>query len=153
MGRSEENFYQFNIKIIIYLIVVLVIVGMLNLFVGNILVITGISAFLMSLHRCVKSAGLFFLLQLLLVLFLTIWLSGITWEGKYITPLFMEKLILGFYNSPGGLDTFFHMSIAQMIKTYNIPSTGLDELPYFPYHYGSHFLFAQISLSCAILER
>jgi hypothetical protein len=87
-------------------------------------------------------------LNLVLIVILCLWLSAVVWEGRNLTPLFLEKIISGFYNSPDlncGLDNLYHMSMAQMIKTYHIPSTGLDELPYTPYHFGSHFLFAQIS--------
>ncbi len=56
-------------------------------------------------------------------------------------PLVFEDLVTE--HKPG--DTLFHCAIAQMIKTYGIPSTGLDGVPYAPYHFGSHFIFAQIS--------
>ncbi|MFM6350166.1 MAG: hypothetical protein ACKPFK_34250, partial [Dolichospermum sp.] len=37
------------------------------------------------------------------------------------------------------------MSIAQMINHYGTPSTGLDGTPYIYYHYGSHWIAAQLS--------
>jgi hypothetical protein len=97
----------------------------------------------------------FFLLifqsQLKLKNFLIIFFSSIIfsvliilayWGSNNIhSPLFLEKIVLG----SAHLDTLFHSTVANMIKTYNFPSTGLDGLPYLPYHWGSHFVFAQIS--------
>lgn len=56
-------------------------------------------------------------------------------------PLLFEDLVRE--HSPS--DGLFHDAICQMIKTYGVPSTGLDGIPYMPYHYGSHFIFAQLS--------
>lgn len=56
-------------------------------------------------------------------------------------PLMFEDFVRGYLP----FEDFYHHSICQMIKTYGIPSTGLDGVPYLPYHYGSHFAFAQIS--------
>jgi hypothetical protein len=56
-------------------------------------------------------------------------------------PLLFEDFVRE--HSPS--DGLFHYAICQMIKTYGIPSTGLDGVPYIPYHYGSHFIFVQIS--------
>lgn len=73
---------------------------------------------------------------LIIVLFWGYWGSGV-----FHNPLFLEKIFLG----DAHLDTLFHSSVANMIKTYNIPTTGLNGLPYLIYHWGSHFLFAQVS--------
>ncbi|HEU5290542.1 MAG TPA: hypothetical protein VFU05_07880, partial [Cyclobacteriaceae bacterium] len=43
------------------------------------------------------------------------------------------------------IDTIFHVSLAQMIKTYSVPSTGLNGLPFYHYHFGSHVIFAWLS--------
>ncbi|MBU1628124.1 hypothetical protein KKB18_12220, partial [bacterium] len=83
--------------------------------------------------------------QLLIAIFLTIgyscWLAGLIWGGGYLNPLYFEGLFFGF----GHIDTLFHGAIAGMIKTYGVVSTGLDGLPYFSYHTGSHWIFAQLS--------
>lgn len=42
-------------------------------------------------------------------------------------------------------DLFYHCSIAQMIKNYGTPSTGLQGTPYVYYHFGSHWFFSQMS--------
>lgn len=41
----------------------------------------------------------------------------------------------------GYMDTLFHISISNMIVNYGVASTGLDGLPFIPYHFGTHFLF------------
>jgi hypothetical protein len=43
------------------------------------------------------------------------------------------------------LDTFYHLSIASMIKNYNSVSHGLHGLGELEYHFGSHALFAALS--------
>jgi hypothetical protein len=57
------------------------------------------------------------------------------------TPTFREEFGLG----EGCIDSLFHASIAQMIKSYGLSSVGLHGVPYLPYHWGSHWIFAQLS--------
>ena len=42
-------------------------------------------------------------------------------------------------------DTAFNSAIAEMIKNYGVPSTGLNGTPYFHYHWGGNALLAGIS--------
>ena len=56
--------------------------------------------------------------------------------------LIIEKLRQG--NIPQ--DTLFHASIASMIKTYGVVSTGLHGVVELPYHVLSHRLFATLSI-------
>lgn len=148
--RRVINFYSYNILIIFLLLFLLVLAGALNIdFLGYPMIVLGSVGFCITFYRYSKYFNFKKLLSVILIFILCLWLSGAVWEGRMLTPLFLEKIISGFYNNPSdlnyGLDNIFHMSIAHMIKTYNMPSTGLDELPYFPYHYGSHFLFANLS--------
>lgn len=68
-----------------------------------------------------------------------------------ITVLFVARAYTSFdllqRASSGALnqDTLFHASIASMMKTYGITSTGLNGLVTVPYHALSHSLFASIS--------
>lgn len=78
---------------------------------------------------------------LMMVLLFSIWVVSWLWKSGYQNPLFVEGLTLG----RGHIDTLFHSSIAQMIKTYGIPTTGVDGLPPMRYHFGSHWLFAQLA--------
>ncbi len=73
--------------------------------------------------------------------FSTIW-------ANLLSPTFLESLSTlkadGASMYPSG-DTLYHMSYAQMIKNYKIPSTGLNGVPFLQYHFGSHWIFAQLS--------
>ena len=144
--RSDIDFYSFNISSVIVILSIFILMGFFNFsFLIFPLIIIGAGSFGLTLFLSFGSKNYMALLRVILLIFFCSWLSWVVWGGKYLTPFFLEKIITRSYNSPGGVDTFFHMSMAQMIKTYNFPSTGLDELPYIPYHYGSHFIFAQIS--------
>jgi hypothetical protein len=56
--------------------------------------------------------------------------------------LIIDKLMQGTVHQ----DTLFHASIASMIKTYGVVSTGLHGLVETPYHVLSHRLFATLSI-------
>lgn len=68
-------------------------------------------------------------------------IAGQVWAAGYLSPLFLEKVALGAAHR----DTLFHSSISSMIRTYGIPSTGLNGLPILHYHLGSHWLIAWLS--------
>jgi hypothetical protein len=72
---------------------------------------------------------------------LAAWVAFVVWGSSFLTPVFLEKLAAG----KGHLDTLFHVSLSGMIGTYGRPTTGLDGLTFTPYHFGSHYLFAQLS--------
>lgn len=72
---------------------------------------------------------------------LSLWIVGIAWGSGYNNPLFLEKLII----HKSHIDTLFHAAISNMIKTYGVASTGLDGVPFLAYHFGSHWIFAQLS--------
>jgi len=71
---------------------------------------------------------------------LIIWVAGFVYSFFH-HPLYLEKLSLGIISH----DQFFHASIAEMFRTYMIPSTGLAGTPYVPYHFGSHVIMAMFS--------
>ncbi|QHT68833.1 hypothetical protein GXP67_20355 [Rhodocytophaga rosea] len=81
------------------------------------------------------------LFVIIFAVLLLLWLYGRVYSS-YHSPLFFENLSLGL----GHMDTLFNASIMQMIKTYGIPSTGLNGTPYLPYHWGSNWLFARFSV-------
>lgn len=58
----------------------------------------------------------------------------------YQHPLLATPLGIEAYH----LDTLFHVSISQMIRTHEVPSTGVEGVPYQPYHFGSHWLMARL---------
>jgi len=63
----------------------------------------------------------------------------------YQNPLFVEGLTINY----GHIDELFNASLANMFRTYSVSSTGLDGVPFVPYHFGSNWLFAQL---CNLLD-
>ena len=53
--------------------------------------------------------------------------------------------IKSIYNGQVDQDTLFHTAIAAMLKTYGVPSIGLDGLVPIKYHIFSHMLYAGVS--------
>ena len=70
----------------------------------------------------------------------TVWCAGVVWGSRYKMPLFWETLS---FKANIHHDTFYYASIANMIETYGVPSTGLDGIPLIHYHFGSPWLFAK----------
>jgi len=73
--------------------------------------------------------------------FFALYAIGASWGIGYQNPLLVEGICFGHAQ----IDTLYHATIANMIRTYGVPSTGLDGLPYILYHVGSHWLFARLS--------
>ena len=67
--------------------------------------------------------------------------AGSIWGGGFENPLFVESLCNGYAH----IDTLFHITLANMLRTYGACSTGLDGLPHVLYHFGSHWAFARVS--------
>jgi hypothetical protein len=65
------------------------------------------------------------------------------WGDGYHDPLFRWKMF-GQDDRALPADPLIHACWSNMIRTYGVPSSGLDGVPYYPYHFGSHFLFAQL---------
>jgi hypothetical protein len=76
-------------------------------------------------------------------------MASVTWGSKILSPLFDVRLYLG----QAHVDTLFHASIANMLLTYGMPSTGLDGPQPIPYHFLSHWIFGSLSklLGCSTL--
>ena len=47
------------------------------------------------------------------------------------------------------IDELYNASLCNMLRTYGVSSTGLDGIPFVPYHFGSNWLFAQL---CNLLD-
>jgi hypothetical protein len=62
------------------------------------------------------------------------------WGDGYHDPLVRWALLNGQINQDG----LHHAAMTNMIRTYGVPSTGLDGVPYRPYHWGSHFVLTQL---------
>lgn len=109
----------------------------------------GFLLFLREIFNLNNTPARFFWPVLALLCFFSIWTTSTIWGGYHLRPTFIETLVVSkpyfaskdFYNT----DTLFNISIAQMIKNYGVPSLGLDGLPIIRYHYGSHWIMAQLS--------
>ncbi len=77
----------------------------------------------------------------LFALLLGLYAAGSVWGEGFENPLFVENLCNGYAH----IDTLYHATLANMLRTYGVCSTGLDGLPFAPYHFGSHWVFARIS--------
>ncbi len=76
-------------------------------------------------------------------LLFSIWVAGIVWANGFLSPLIMENLIL--HGGTSHVDTWFLGSLTNMLELHGYPSVGLDGAAPLPYHYGSSWLFAQLS--------
>jgi len=74
--------------------------------------------------------------------FFATWAGGVVWGRIYKSPVFMEMLI-----SSGIVhhDAVTLAALGNMLRTYHVASVGLDGLPYMAYHWGTPWLFAQLS--------
>jgi hypothetical protein len=82
----------------------------------------------------VVSLGLFALL-------LGLYAAGSIWGDGFENPLFAENLCNGYAH----IDTLYLATLANMLRTYGVCSTGLNGLPFVPYHFGSCWIFARVS--------
>lgn len=80
-----------------------------------------------------------------------LWTSGVVWGRIYKNPLFFENMAV---NGMVHHDSLHLAAFANMLRTYGAASTGLDGLPYIPYHWGTAWLFAQWSnvLGISVLD-
>lgn len=121
-------------------------------FVGGVAAAAGIVCFLWNLFRNpaqarltgiwerLQSWGAMLILATLAVAF-GLQAGAIAWGSGYQNPFLKEALL----THNGTLDTYYHMSIASMLRTYGAVSTGLDGIPYTPYHFGSHLILGQFA--------
>jgi hypothetical protein len=103
--------------------------------------IAGVAAYLVALFLWLRNAR--FISAALLIGFticMAAWIGGIAWGTRYKTPLFWEQI-----SDRGNVhhDPLYYVSMANSMRAYGVPSTGLDGVPYTPYHYGSAWLNSQ----------
>jgi hypothetical protein len=70
------------------------------------------------------------------------WAAGVVWGRIYKNPVFLEMLIS---NGIVHHDAVTLAALGNMLRTYHVASPGLDGLPYMAYHWGTPWLFAQLS--------
>jgi len=71
--------------------------------------------------------------------------AGASSGNGYQNPLFVEGICFNYCQ----IDELYHAGLCNMLRTYGVSSTGLDGLPFVAYHWGSHWLFAQL---CNVLD-
>ncbi|NQT30421.1 MAG: hypothetical protein HQ596_07600 [Candidatus Saganbacteria bacterium] len=104
-------------------------------------VVIGAVFFLLSLKEFILNVSLRQSLMILVILLVySLWLITMFWS-VHMGPLFIEGILIG----QGQIDPLFHSALAGMLKIFNIASTGLNGIPYIGYHFGSHWIFAQLS--------
>ncbi|MFI5221515.1 MAG: hypothetical protein ACHQK8_04245, partial [Bacteroidia bacterium] len=72
---------------------------------------------------------------------LGLWTTGNIWGWGFQNPLYFEGMALG----KGHIDMLYLSSLSQMIKTYFVPSLGIDGLILRHYHFGSNVVAASFS--------
>jgi hypothetical protein len=104
------------------------------------LVVWFIARYLRS--ESIRKMKMVILVGVLLGMFMAAMLWGVMPHGGiYTNPLFIENLVIG----ESSRDTLFHVSISNMLMTYQQPTTGLHGIPYIHYHYGSHFVIGAMA--------
>jgi hypothetical protein len=111
-----------------------------------VLMVFGATGFLMAAVTLLRTRRARDVIALALVAgFFSLYAAGASWGSGYQNPLFVEGICFG----SAQIDTLYHASISNMLRTYGVASTGLDGLPFAPYHFGSHWLFARL---CNLLD-
>ncbi len=104
--------------------------------------IVGAAALVLRLIEHSRSLRSFHVVWLaLFALLVALYAAGAIWGDGFENPLFVENLCNGYAH----IDTLFHATLANMLRTYGVCSTGLDGLPHVLYHFGSHWIFARAS--------
>ena len=69
-----------------------------------------------------------------------VWACSVAWSTRYKNPVFWETLE---YHADVHHDPLYYVSMANNMRTYGVPSTGIDGVPFTPYHFGSAWLNSQ----------
>jgi hypothetical protein len=127
---------------LLFLVVINIICLQLQINLSLVLPVFGYLLFLsFFIHLAKVDLAKSMKVMLLPAILFAFWSVGDIWGRVYQNVLYFEGLAVG----KGHIDTLFHTDIAQMIKTYAIPSTGIDGLVFNPYHFGSHILAESLS--------
>ncbi len=143
---TESRNALFNDTIVpIYGLIVISTIGYLSqVFNFNISILICLIGYLFVFRTCLLFLNEISLKIKVIVLliggFFSIWVGSVCWF-MVLKPFIVE----GWAYGTDKIDTLYHISLAQMIKTYGIPTTGLDGVPFMKYHWASHWLFAQLS--------
>ncbi|KAF0135277.1 MAG: hypothetical protein FD145_103 [Candidatus Saganbacteria bacterium] len=144
--KEKESWLVCDAMILLLALFFVISAGILVAFTGMnislLFVVIGVTLFAWCAFDCLRQVKPLVLIPAgLLIILYSLWLMGLVWGSGYLNPLFYEGVFYGF----GHVDTLYHSSIAGMLKTYGIVSTGLNGVPFTGYHFGSHLIFAHLS--------
>jgi hypothetical protein len=139
--RADEYFWIF------VCLGVVIVMGFFNIVLGHVITIVGLALFVWNFCIYVRQVNLREFINIFLALIIGTWVGIRVWDGDFLHPLLLERLAT---DNRLHIDTIFHVSVIQMIKTYGIPSTGLNGLPFLHYHTATHFVMAYLSRTLAI---
>lgn|GEM_PF-6611936 len=153
-GEGYKKFFLNDTIIPLYFLFAFSILGKLFDFnpkiIGAVLILIGGALYLFALYIYIKGCKPYkIVISIIAVTIFGIYLSGAYWS-LIADPLFLENMTYDKFHT----DMLYHSSIAQMVKTHGVPSTGLDLFPVVKYHYGSHFLIGCLSgfLNVSVIE-
>ncbi len=75
------------------------------------------------------------------LLLFALWVLGVVWGSGYAIINARSALASGYASA----DTLYLSAYAAMLQTYGVPSTGLDGLPFVPYHFGANWVAGQLA--------
>jgi len=147
-GRDDHRWYLAQPTLTVAALLVLVLAGFAadrtGLPLGAAFAVCGVLLLAWTLTRiagCLRTRLRYAIVAVVATSVFAILIAGQVWAWGYLSPVFLEKVALGVAHQ----DTLFNASISSMIRTYGIPSTGLDGLPFIRYHFGSHWILAWLS--------
>lgn len=68
------------------------------------------------------------------------WAAGVVWTSRYKMPLYWETFAT---SANVHHDPLYVVAMGNTLRTYGVPSTGLDGVPVTLYHYGTPWLFSR----------
>ena len=130
-----------------YWLLTILLTVMAGRFIGHsalpFFVVAGTIAFIVMLGDWLRSGSLWRSAVMVIgSLAFSTFAGGVVWGRIYKSPLFMEML------SATGIvhhDPLALAATANMMLTYNVATPGLDGLPVMNYHWGSPWMFGQLS--------
>lgn len=147
LGASESSWPRSYSFIWLITFALLAAVGRLVVGVGSSMAfpvaLAGVAAFLIVAANWARKASLKFAAVLIAAsAFYSTWIAGVVWGRIYKSPLFFEMLTgTGIVHHDG----VTLAALGNMLRTYHVATMGLDGIPYMAYHWGSSWLFAQLS--------
>ena len=105
--------------------------------------IIGVVAFAVTLIDWLRSSRLWRSIAILVgSAAFSIFAGGVVWGRIYKSPIFTEMLSV---NGIVHHDPLSLAAVANMLRTYHVPTPGLDGIPYLAYHWGTPWMFVQLS--------